>query len=71
MYRLQYRDTGALVRAYETEGAALAFVRDVVRFGGREEAGRFALVEEDAAGQITVVAEDEDLVIRALQDRAP
>ncbi len=71
MYRLQYRDTGALVHAYPTEGEALAFLRDVVRFGGRERAGQFALVEETAAGEPTVLAEGEDLVLRALQDRAP
>lgn len=70
MFRLQYRDTGALVHAYETEGAALAFLRDVVRVGGRQRAGQVALVREDAPGETTVLAEGDDLVVRALQDRA-
>ncbi len=71
VFRLQYRDTSALVHAYETEGAALAFLRDVVRVGGWERAGQFTLVRVDANGETTVLARGEDLVTRALQDLAP
>ncbi len=55
---------------YETEGAALAFVRDVVRVAGREQAASFALYEQDSEGREQPIAEGADLVSRALQDRA-
>ena len=44
-------DTGGLVHAYATEGAALAFVRDVIFIGGRDQAARFALEVRDELGQ--------------------
>jgi hypothetical protein len=50
MFELRRLDTGGLVHRYETEGAALAFVRDVVRVGGHERAACFALVEQDSEG---------------------
>ena len=64
-------ETGNLVRRYATEGAALAFVRDVVRIGGRAQAACFVLEEQDPAGNTHAVAGGADLVRRALQDRAP
>ena len=51
---------------YETEGAALAFVRDV----GHEQAACFALFEQDSQGRERPIVEGADLVWRALQDRA-
>ena len=63
--------TGGLVHAYASEGAALAFVRDVVVFAGREAGAQFQLVRVDASARTTVVAEGEALVRRAVEDRAP
>jgi hypothetical protein len=37
VFELRRRDTGSLVHAYATEGAALAFVRDVIFIGGRDQ----------------------------------
>lgn len=70
VFQLRYLRTLALVHTYPSEGAALAFVRDVVRFGSREDAAGFVLIEEDAHGQSRVVAEGAVLVTRALEDRA-
>src|SRR5919202_3665170 len=42
VFELRRRDTGSLVRAYATEGAALAFVRDVIFIGGRAQAAPFS-----------------------------
>jgi hypothetical protein len=63
-------DTGGLVHRYDTESVALAFVRDVVRVVGREQAACFALDERDSQGRESRIAEGADLVRRALQDRA-
>jgi hypothetical protein len=57
------RDTGGLVHAYATAGAALAFVRVVIRIGGREQAG-FVLDERDERAQIRRLAEGVALVRR-------
>jgi hypothetical protein len=70
VFELRRRETGSLVRAYATEGAALAFVRDVARIGGREQAAGFALDERDERGQTRRLAEGVALVQRALEDRA-
>ena len=69
-FELRRRDTGSLVHAYATEGAALAFMRDVVRIGGRDQAANFALDERDEQGQTRRLAEGVVLVRRALEDRA-
>jgi ATP-dependent 26S proteasome regulatory subunit len=69
-FDLRRLDTGALVHHYATEGAALAFVRDVVRIAGHKQAATFALDERDADGDVLTIAEGADLVRRALQDRA-
>ena len=69
-FELRRRDTGGLVHRYATEGAALAFLRDVVRIAGRELAACFALDERDARGQTRPLAEGTVLVQRALDDRA-
>ena len=47
VFELRRRDTGSLVHAYATEGAALAFVRDVIFIGGRDQAACFALEVRD------------------------
>jgi hypothetical protein len=60
-YALRHLDTAALVRNYEKEGAALAFLRDVVRLGSRDAASRFVLSQEDEHGNTRVVAEGEGL----------
>jgi hypothetical protein len=70
VFELRRRDTGSLVHAYPTEGAALAFVRDVVRIGGRDQAACFALDQRDERGQLRRLAEGAALVRRALEDRA-
>jgi hypothetical protein len=69
-FELRRLDSGGLVHRYDTESAALAFVRDVVRIGGHDQAACFALDEQDAQGSETRIAEGVDLVWRALQDRA-
>src|SRR5438067_5263725 len=51
VFELHRRDSGGLVRAYATEAAALAFVRDVIRIGGRDQATCFALEVRDERGQ--------------------
>lgn len=70
VFELRRRDTGNLVHAYATEGAALAFVRDVVRIGGREQAASFVLDQRDERGQLRRLADGVALVRRALEDRA-
>jgi hypothetical protein len=69
-FELRDLDTGKLVYNYRTESAALAFVRDVVRIGGREAAEVFLLEEWDASGQTCVVASGAALVRLALEDRS-
>ena len=70
VFELRRLDTGGLVHRYSTEGAALAFVRDVVRIGGHEQAACFALDEADAAGKTQRIVEGAELVRRAVQDKA-
>ena len=69
-FDLRRRDTGGLVHHYAAESAALAFVRDVVRIAGREQAARFILDEQDVRNQTRTVAEGLALVQRAIEDRA-
>jgi hypothetical protein len=69
-YHLRHLHTGDLIRSYGTESAALAFVRDVVRFGSREDASHFALDHEDEHGRSSRIADGGSLVTRALEDRA-
>lgn len=51
VFLLRRRDTGGVVHRYATEGAALGFVRDVLRVGGREQAAGFVLEQLDEGGQ--------------------
>ena len=70
VFELRRRDTGGLIHRYDSEGAALAFVRDVVRVAGPDQPACFALYEQDSEGREQPIAEGADLVWRALQDRA-
>ena len=72
VFDLRRLDGGGLVHRYPTEGAALAFVRDVVRIAGHEQAACFLLEEqdEDAEGKAHTITQGADLVRRALEDRA-
>jgi hypothetical protein len=70
VFALRHLDSGKLIHQYPTEGAALAFVRDVVRVGGHERAARFTLEERDTDGASRTLATGALLVQRALEDRA-
>ena len=70
VFELRRLDTDGLVHRYATEGAVLAFVRDVVRIGGHEQAACFALDEADSKGNTRRIAAGADLATRAVQDRA-
>jgi hypothetical protein len=70
-FELRYLKTDALVHVYRTESAALAFVRDVIRIGGKDRAAGFTLWEREGDGGGTrEVASGAALVQRALEDRA-
>jgi hypothetical protein len=58
-----------LIRAYAHEGAALGFVRDVIRLRGHQDAAQFELRTLHPGAQTIVLAEGEQLVKRALEDR--
>ena len=68
-YELAYFRTARVIRTYTCEGAALAFVRDVVLFGSRADAAQFRLQKILAGPRVATIAEGERLVTRALQDR--
>jgi hypothetical protein len=70
VFELRDLESGKVIRRYATEGAALALVRDVVRFGGRDQAAAFMLAEYDVNGDEVVLASGAALVQRALEDRA-
>lgn len=70
VFQLRHLESGGLIHRYATEGAALAFVRDVARVGGRDQAARFALEERNDRGELRSVATGSLLVKRALEDRA-
>jgi uncharacterized membrane protein len=70
VFELRRLETGGLVHQYATEAAALAFLRDIIRVAGREQAARFALQQRDAEAQVRTLAEGAALVRRALEDRA-
>ncbi|MCA1645259.1 MAG: hypothetical protein LC797_07235 [Chloroflexi bacterium] len=67
---MRNQDNGTLVHRYPTEGAALAFVRDVVRVVGRDRAATFTLARCEENAEPLVLASGADLVQRALEDRA-
>jgi hypothetical protein len=69
LFELRRLDTGDLVHRYPTEAAALAFVRDVIRIGGHDQAAIFALDACNPDGQVRRVAEGVALVQRALEYR--
>jgi hypothetical protein len=55
---------------YDKEGAALAFLRDVIRLGSRDAASRFVLTQDDEHGAARTIASGETLMKRALEDQA-
>ena len=61
-FELRRLDTGGVVHRYESEGDALAFVRDVVRVAGHEQAAVFALYEQDSEDREHPIAQGADLV---------
>ena len=67
-FELWHLETTAPIHTYESEGAALAFVRDVVVFAGRPAGARFQLFRVDANG-LCLVAEGEILMRRALEGK--
>jgi hypothetical protein len=69
-FELRYLDTGKLIHRYATESAALAFVRDVVRVGGHDQAAQFMLEQRAETDQPRLIAAGALLVRRALEDRA-
>jgi hypothetical protein len=70
VFELRLQESGKLVHCYPAESAALAFMRDVVRIGGRDQAARFSLEECDERGERRIIAAGAVLVQRALEDRA-
>ena len=69
VFELWHLKTGTLIRGYQTEGAALAFIRDVLLFASREEVAQFRLRRTDTAERTTVLHEGEALLQRAIEDR--
>jgi len=67
---LRHQDSIKLIHDYHTEGAALAFIRDVVRVGGRAQAAQFILEQRREDGQVRTVATGDSVVWRALEDGA-
>jgi hypothetical protein len=67
-FELRHIRTRRLIRAYTRESAALAFVRDVVHLGDREQASQFELLVADGASMRMQIAKGVELVKRALQD---
>jgi hypothetical protein len=70
VFELRYVNGGTVVHRYSRESSALAFVRDVVRHGSRDEAARFSLIEVDDSGAERTLAAGAELVTRAYEDRA-
>ena len=67
-FELRRLGTATVIHTYDSEAAALAFVRDVVVFAGREAGKQFQLLRVDISG-LAVVAEADALMDRALEDR--
>ena len=58
-------DTGNVLGAYDTEELALRFVKGISQVNSVELMASVALLREDTAGQITVLAEGQALLERA------
>ena len=54
--QLWHLKTGTLIPGYQTEGAALAFIRDVLLFASREEVAQFRLTRTDTYERTAMVA---------------
>ena len=68
-FQLAHAQTGRLIWTYSGEGAALAFVRDVVRLRSHRDAAQFELRMVDNGARTTTLARGEQLVRLALEDR--
>lgn len=69
MFEVTHAHTGKLIWTYTSEGAALGFVRDVVRLRSHHDAAQFQLRMVIGATGTTTIADGEELVRRALEDR--
>ena len=68
-FQLAHAQTGRLIWTYAREGAALGFVRDVVRLRSHRDAAQFELRMVDEGSRTTTLARGEQLVRLALEDR--
>jgi len=68
-FQLAHKLTGRLIHTYAREGAALAFVRDIVRLRSRQDAAQFRLRVVPRDAPPATVAEGDQLVQMALEDR--
>jgi hypothetical protein len=68
-FQLAHAQTGRLIWTYSREGAALGFVRDVVRLRSHRDAAQFELRMIDHGARTTTLARGEQLVRLALEDR--
>jgi len=69
LFQIRLARSGKLIWSYTTEGAALGFVRDVARLRSHQEAAQFELRIVLHTNGSSMVAEGEQLVRRALEDR--
>ena len=69
VFQIAYERSGKIIWTYPREGAALGFVRDVVRLASHAEAAQFELrlVHRDA--RTYTIARGEQLVRRAVEDQ--
>jgi hypothetical protein len=65
-YQLWETTSRNLAAVYDTEGAALATIREAIATNGRDYAARFALIAEDRRGRTQTLAMGITLVDRAL-----
>lgn len=65
VYELWNTRSRNMVASFETEEAALTFVRDTVRELGIDGVVRLALAREDDAGRVETIALGHDLAQRA------
>jgi hypothetical protein len=69
-FELRHLDSGKLVHEYRTQGAALGFIRDVVRIGGPGAGGALLARAARQRGWGAHIARGAELVQLALEVRA-
>ncbi|MBV9601562.1 MAG: hypothetical protein JOZ87_32535 [Chloroflexi bacterium] len=69
VFQVAHARTGKLIWTYAREGSALGFVRDVVRVRSHADAAQFELRIVHGGARTYTVAQGEQLVRRALEDR--